>query len=389
MKRKGILILMTLFLKVAIGQNSLSITAGFVSYMNKPFEYGMQSNPPIYDYVIKEYKRTFGYSLGYSLNWKIKDNLSIDFAPHIILSNEEYKVLNSEIIRLPNSMDYIYSGKLNEFTEKGNSYGLVVPVSLKINIYKSKLFFHFGGNFTDDRLRISTELPIYGDPAHYQLYNSRLHYPNTDTDYTGKYKNVPFNTKFGIGSQIGLDYEFSNLAVSCNVETTRWNDHPFSSLNIGLKYKISKKTVKSISDSTQHILKHSIGFTFGHSIGNGISYRFFPKRFGFQTTFGPWKNDFSTRFNLSLSLLYKLIEFEKANVFIYQGNRFFHYREKNMNNTSSNKYYDINLFDNGIGFGLEIIALKRLSINIMNGYSSSQKLTHFRFIVEGALYYTF
>lgn len=382
-KKGSVLILMSLLFKVAIGQNSLSITGGFVSYLNKPFDFGMQSNPPIYDHVIKEYKRTFGYSFGYSFNWKFIKNLSLDFAPHLIFSNEEYKVLNSEILGLTNTGEFIYSGKVKEFTEKGRSYGLVVPVSLKINVYKSKLFFHFGGNFTNDRFRIANNLPVFGDPAYYQLYNSRLYYDNTNTDYSGKYKAVPFNKKYGIGSQIGLDYEFSKFAISCNVETTRWNDNPFSSLNIGMKYKISKKSEKSSSDTSLHNLKHSLGFTFGNSIGKGISYRFFPKRFGFQTTLGSWKNDYSTRFNVSVTLLYKAIELEKANVFIYQGNRLSYYREKDMT------YYNSNTFYNSLGLGLEIIALKRLSLNIMNGYTSSDKLHYFRFNVEGALYYKF
>lgn len=236
MKRISIFILMTLLLKTSISQTSSSITGGFTTYLNKPFEYELQNKPLLFDRVVKDYKRTFGYSLGYSFNWKFKDNFSIDISPNFNISKENFNLINSQITGVNDSGYYIFSGKIVVQKANAASLGLFIPLSLKINIYKTKLFLKGGTNFSFDRIISIVPQPFDTDGARDHFYNRRY----WDTD-GGKYKNIPYNNRLGFGTQIGLEYNFSKLGLTCDFVTTRLNDNPFNSINSGVKYKISSR----------------------------------------------------------------------------------------------------------------------------------------------------
>ena len=110
--------------------------------------------------------------------------------------------------------------------------------------------------------------------------------------------------------------------------------------------------------------KHSIGFTAGETTGTGLSYRLCPDRFGVQGTLGLEIDRMATQFSTGVAFLYKIIKAGKTNFFIFQGN--------NVNYVKFPPDFSINtkVYANiGAGLGVEVIILKRISLNVMGGYA--------------------
>ena len=129
---------------------------------------------------------------------------------------------------------------------------------------------------------------------------------------------------------------------------------------------------------------NSLGFAAGAATGYGISYRYWPNKFGVQGTFAPNVEDESTEVSIGLSFLYKLAETEKTCFFLYQGNHYLYSNYEYPNAQSQDKF-----FNNGLGFGIELIILKRVSFNIMGGYAAFNNFTRLGFTGESALYFKF
>ncbi|MDD4031975.1 MAG: hypothetical protein PHG29_06510 [Prolixibacteraceae bacterium] len=131
---------------------------------------------------------------------------------------------------------------------------------------------------------------------------------------------------------------------------------------------------------------HSLGVAAGETTGYGISYRYWPEKFGVQGTFSPYSDEWGSNYSVGVSLLYKIVQTEKVNFFLYQGNHYLYTREKYDNND-----YEIvnNHFNNGIGFGVEFIILKRVSLNLMGGYAGFENFRRIGFTGETGLYFMF
>jgi len=136
---------------------------------------------------------------------------------------------------------------------------------------------------------------------------------------------------------------------------------------------------------------HSIGVGAGFTTGYGLSYRFWPKKIGAQATFAPFKDESSFQFNIGVTLLYKLIETEKTNLFLYQGNEWYYknYELTYYGNTGPVEKREQDYFHNSIGIGIEFIILKRVSFNIMGGYASYENFSRIGFTGETGLYFKF
>lgn len=132
--------------------------------------------------------------------------------------------------------------------------------------------------------------------------------------------------------------------------------------------------------------KHALGVGNGFTIGHGLAYRFLPNKIGFLTTFAPLYNESKTTISFGLSFLYKLIETEKTSLFIYQGNQFTHESYKYISYSHQKK---VNTFNNGLGIGVEVIILKRISFNLMGGYSAYENFQRIGFTGEAGLFYKF
>ena len=125
---------------------------------------------------------------------------------------------------------------------------------------------------------------------------------------------------------------------------------------------------------------HNIGVSAGLSTGYGISYRYWPTKFGIQITstpsfFGP--NFYS--FNIGVTGLYTIRDKKHADLYLYLGNLF--------QNNNTNSSYSI-----GTGFGVKLDFLDNLNINFQFGYGGlhlNAEYPSFSMIAETGLYYHF
>lgn len=149
-------------------------------------------------------------------------------------------------------------------------------------------------------------------------------------------------------------------------------------------------TASAQSDSTKRTpFKHSLGAAAGITTGYGLSYRYWPKKIGAQITFAPSSNGDRTLISTGLTFLFKLVQTERANLFLYQGNHLYY---------SKNKYYyylqnpstfeETNLY-NGVGLGIEFIIVKRVSLNLMGGYAAYENFDRFSMSGETGLFFKF
>jgi hypothetical protein len=148
-------------------------------------------------------------------------------------------------------------------------------------------------------------------------------------------------------------------------------------------------TISAQSDSThKKVFKHSLGAAAGITTGYGLSYRFWPHVVGVQLAFAPTSNYSQTKVSAGLTFLFKLVQTDKANLFLYQGNHFFYYKDKyysywNGNHPASHYLY------NGIGMGIEFIIVKRVSFNLMGGYAAYDNFNRFSLTGETGLFFKF
>jgi hypothetical protein len=143
-------------------------------------------------------------------------------------------------------------------------------------------------------------------------------------------------------------------------------------------------------DSTKKTgLKHSMGAAAGLTTGYGLSYRFWPGTVGVQLAFAPTSNSSQSRISSGLTLLFKLVGTERANLFLYQGNHLlYHYMEYGNYFPSRTSYKEYNLY-NGIGLGIEFIIVKRISFNLMGGYAAYESFKSLGLTGETGLFFKF
>lgn len=140
-------------------------------------------------------------------------------------------------------------------------------------------------------------------------------------------------------------------------------------MSLGLLFFVkSHAQERLVKDFNPVIKKHAIGLSAGYTIGYGLTYRYWPKKFGFQAT------GLSTGRNLLLggSIFYKLVDDGKTAFFLYQGNQYHVYRRVSYREDEIGRRIRVTDFPyefyHGIGFGLEFRLWKNLNIAGMVGY---------------------
>jgi|688.fasta_scaffold15290_2 hypothetical protein len=141
--------------------------------------------------------------------------------------------------------------------------------------------------------------------------------------------------------------------------------------------------------------KYGVGGGAGFATGYGLSFRYVPKRFGTQVNFAPFKNSETTRYSLGATFLYMLNENKSTNFYLYQANHFYYDSslqyvfDPNNPTVSTTQRVTESYFNNGLGFGVEIIIAKRVGLNFMAGYAAYDNFKGLNVTGELALYYKF
>ena len=156
---------------------------------------------------------------------------------------------------------------------------------------------------------------------------------------------------------------------------------------------------ETVSVSTVQPYKHSIGAGVGFTTGYGLSYRFMPNKLGAQINFAPFRNSETERYSLGITFLYKLIESNITNLYLYQGNHFYYnsqlqtfYEPKDPLGSHvepTTKRVTESYLNNGLGIGIEFIIAKRIAFNLMGGYAGYRNFQQINFTGETALYFRF
>jgi len=163
---------------------------------------------------------------------------------------------------------------------------------------------------------------------------------------------------------------------------------------ISFTFLINTSTAQSDSTTTTTKYKNAIGVTAGFTIGNGLSYRHSFKKLEIQGSFAPFKDEYSSRYSIGGTFIYKLVEAPKIVFFLYQGNQYI-YTEELVYSGQSNGDEPVedkiieSYFNNGIGIGIRFIILKRVGLDIMGGYASYNNYSKISFTGEIGLFFMF
>ena len=144
---------------------------------------------------------------------------------------------------------------------------------------------------------------------------------------------------------------------------------------------------------------HEIGAGAGFTTGYGLSYRYMPTKYGFQINFAPYHDKEIHRYSVGLTFTYTIIENKMSRLFLYQGNHFYYNSQlvyvsdpdptKPYNPGSKKERISDRYVNNGVGFGIELIIVKRIGFNLMAGYASYRNFEELNLTGETALYYKF
>ena len=120
--------------------------------------------------------------------------------------------------------------------------------------------------------------------------------------------------------------------------------------------------------------KHFVGIHAGSTTGSGISYRYWPTKFGGEiTAFPRFEKGGYYNINTGLSLLFKLKENKRYTIYTYFGNsleldhsQFNTYDQAT--DTYSSYYKKSSQFNSSIGLGYKVNFLQNLDFNLQAGY---------------------
>jgi len=148
------------------------------------------------------------------------------------------------------------------------------------------------------------------------------------------------------------------------------------------------------TDTTDTYFRHAIGAGAGYITGYGLSYRYMPSKYGVQLNFAPYHDAELDRYSLGITFIYKLIKNKISSLYLYEGNHYYYnsqlvYTYDPSKTDPTVNRVKTNYFNNGIGFGIEIIIVKRIGLNLMTGYAFYDNFNQVNITGETALYYKF
>lgn len=148
-------------------------------------------------------------------------------------------------------------------------------------------------------------------------------------------------------------------------------------------------------DTASSKFKYGIGGGAGFTTGYGLSFRYLPQRLGVQVNFAPFKSKETEKYSAGVTFIYNMIESKVTNLYLYQGNHYFY------NSYTTYPYDPLNpwnqvptravedYFNNGVGFGIEMVIAKRIGFNLMAGYAFYNTFKELNVTGETALYFKF
>jgi|AntRauTorcE11897_2_1112592.scaffolds.fasta_scaffold74965_1 hypothetical protein len=159
-------------------------------------------------------------------------------------------------------------------------------------------------------------------------------------------------------------------------------------------FAFAQQNADSTAANSNSMMKHSLGATAAIANGIGLTYRYWPGKFGVQATFGPYYEEDNTQISSGITFLYLIAETEHVELFAYQGNHF-RYNEETRDfydptQVITTERTDVEReFHTGVGLGVEFIILKQLNLDLMLGYTAKNNFQEL--IVTGGvgLYYNF
>jgi hypothetical protein len=154
---------------------------------------------------------------------------------------------------------------------------------------------------------------------------------------------------------------------------------------------LSILTGKAQTETKPVVNKHAVGVAAGVTTGYGLAYRYQATKFGTQVTFAPYKNSYESHISLGVTFLYKMASFEKAQLFLYQGNHFSSTRSSfGSYNSYSGAYQEsgskTQFVNNGLGLDIEFLLNQHLGFHIMAGYAGYQNFKEIGMTGETALF---
>ena len=166
------------------------------------------------------------------------------------------------------------------------------------------------------------------------------------------------------------------------------------------KEKVKKETVKKEKVKKPEVdiisYKHSFGLGAGFTTGVGFSYRFAPKKLGFQVNLGPTYTDYGDKVDVSagLTLLDKFYQGKYCNLYFYVASSLYYHKSKDYiyDYHTGNSYYkniETQRINSGLGLDFEFNTQKRIVLNLMLGFMQYNNLEKLVPTVETALYYRF
>ncbi|MEQ9064464.1 MAG: hypothetical protein RIE58_09835 [Vicingaceae bacterium] len=155
------------------------------------------------------------------------------------------------------------------------------------------------------------------------------------------------------------------------------------------------------------LYKHGVGLAAGFTSAYGLSYRFFPRPFGFQVTFFPFRdksnethnyytgttqNEIKENYNLGFVFLWQLKSSDIISFYTYQSNYYRYERNQTSYVLNSVQVTDIDesrIWNHGIGLGIEAMGAGNITANFMVGYGFYNNFDDINVTAEIAFYYTF
>jgi hypothetical protein len=142
---------------------------------------------------------------------------------------------------------------------------------------------------------------------------------------------------------------------------------------------------------------HGLGIGAGCTTGFGISYKYCPRKDGFQLNFAPYFNNNKNYdevyelYSIGFTYLHKIYRTDANNVYVYIGNHYMYRHEKYAYSNPPYNTFEKQTWNTGIGIGYEFNTKKKVVWNIMTGFArySNDDRTALSFTAETALYYRF
>lgn len=149
-------------------------------------------------------------------------------------------------------------------------------------------------------------------------------------------------------------------------------------------------TFSQNAGNNETVKKHAVGITLGSFSGYGLTYKYFPGKFGFQVNNFLYASQDNTNIALGGSFLYSLSRFEKFNIYYHLSSAFFYREFMSYDWLTGDEVKRFNRdFNPGTGVGIEV-HWERISCSVYYGIGFYNELRTFSMLGGGgSLFFKF